>query len=85
MPGTIYNFTQEAERVELALRKQFPNDTIDTSEGYNGRVHVKVVSKRFNRMNEAQKQDILWEALKSELGSDAQSVSLALAYGKDEL
>ena len=85
MPGTIYNFAEEAKRVEEVLRKQFPQDAIDTSEGYNGRVHVKVVSKYFNGKNEAQKQDILWEMLKSELGQGAQAVSLALAYGTDEL
>ena len=55
MQRTIYNFAEEAKRVEEALRKQFPQDNIDTSEGYNGQVHVKVVLNYFNGKNEAQK------------------------------
>ena len=85
MPETIYNFNKESTRVEQALRTKFPQDTIDTTEGYNGRVHVKVVSKLFNGKNESEKQDYLWSLLREKLGPDAQAVSLALAYGTDEL
>ena len=85
MADIAFNFTVEAERVTEALRREFPQDTIDTTEGYNGRVHVKVVSRRFNGKLEAEKQQILWDMLREHLGPDAEAVSLALAYGTDEL
>ena len=67
-----------------ALRTVFPTDTIDTEEGYQGHVQVKVVSRRFNGKNEAEKQQIIWDILRERLASDAHAVSLALAYGTDE-
>ena len=85
MAELAFNFTEEARRVTAALRREFPQDTIDTTEGYNGRVHVKVVSRRFNGKPEAEKQQILWDMLRQHLGPDSQAVSLALAYGTDEL
>ena len=85
MPGTMFDYSVEAKRVVEALRKEFPTDTIDTSEGYNGRVHVKVVSRRFNGKSEAEKQDYIWNLLQDSLGENAQAVSLALVYGTDEL
>jgi acid stress-induced BolA-like protein IbaG/YrbA len=85
MPETGFDYQAEAERVREALRGAFPQDTIATDEGYNGRVHVKVVSERFNRRSEREKQDLLWEILRDRLGAEAQAVSLALAYGTDEL
>ncbi len=85
MPDITFNYDQEAERVVNALRTEFPTDTIDTTEGYNGRVHLKVVSRRFNGWNEAQKQAFIGELLRDKLGPNAQAVSLALVYGTDEL
>lgn len=84
MPEVLFDYQTEAERVREALRAAFPHDTIATDEGYNGRVHVKVVSERFNRRSEREKQDLLWEILHDRLGAEAQAVSLALAYGTDE-
>jgi stress-induced morphogen len=83
--GLVYNYNEEAGRVLEALRKDFPTDTIDTSEGYNGRVHLKVVSRRFNGMSEPEKQKYIWDLLRDRLGEGAQAVSLALVYGTDEL
>ena len=85
MTHVAYNYQNEAKRVVEALRREFPQDTIDTSEGYNGRVHLKIVSRRFNGMSEKEKQNYIWDLMNSELGPDAQSVSLALVYGTDEL
>ena len=83
---TEYNYAEIAPKVKDALRRAFPdNSTIVTSEGYGGRVHAKVVSERFNGINEREKQDILWNALRGELKEEALAVSLALAYGTDEL
>lgn len=85
MPELLFNYQTESERVKSALRLIFPHDTISMDEGYNGRVHVKVVSERFNGRSEQEKQNLIWEMLSDSLGSDAQAVSLAMAYGTDEL
>ncbi len=84
MPEITFDYQTESRRVKEALRAAFPQDTIATDEGYNGRVHVKVVSEQFNRRSEREKQDLIWEILRDKLGSNAQAVSLALAYGTDE-
>ncbi len=85
MPEVVFDYQTESRRVKEALRTAFPHDTIATDEGYNGRVHVKVVSERFNRRSEREKQDLIHEILRDTLGADAQVVSLAMAYGTDEL
>ena len=76
MEETKFNYIQESPRVTEALREEFPTDTIDTTEGYNGRIHVKLVSRRFNGMSEAEKQAFIWDLLRDKLGPDAQAVSL---------
>ncbi len=55
------------------------------TEGYQGRVHVLVVSSKFNDLPEHARQDLLWGILKAELAEEAQGVSFAIAYGTDEL
>jgi hypothetical protein len=47
MSEQAFNYEQESRRVEKAVSEAFPHDTIaiDTDEGYNGRVHLKVVSR----------------------------------------
>ena len=85
MPDTIFDYNLESQRVVNALRPEFPTDTIDTREGYHGRVHLALVSRRFNGWSEAQKQAFIGDLLRDKLGPDAQAVSLALVYGTDEL
>lgn len=85
MLNTKFNYEVEAQRVVEVLRQEFPTDTIDTNEGYNGRVHVKLVSRRFNGMNEQEKQQFIWDLFRDKLDADAQVISLALVYGTDEL
>ena len=81
-----YDYAVLAPRVKAALRRAFPdNSTIVTNEGYGGRVQAKVVSEQFNGMTERDKQAYIWDALNDELKEDARVVSLALAYGTDEL
>jgi len=81
----LCSITKQSQRVKEALRAVFPQDTTATNEGYNGRVHVKVVSERFNRRSEREKQDMIFQIPRDQLGADAQAVSLAMAYGTDEL
>lgn len=85
MPDILFDYQLESEKVKKALRPAFPQDTIATDEGYNGRVHLKVVSERFNGRSERAKQDMIWEILRDKLKEDSQAVSLAMAYGTDEL
>jgi len=85
MLNTKFNYEVEAQRVVEVLRQEFPTDTIDTNEGYNGRVHVKLVSRRFNGMNEQEKQQFIWDLFRDKLDTDAEVISLALVYGTDEL
>ncbi|GDX41051.1 hypothetical protein LBMAG21_13430 [Armatimonadota bacterium] len=85
MVSAKYNYEEQAQRVVEVLRQEFPTDTIDTNEGYNGRVHVKLVSRRFNGMNEQEKQQFIWDLFRDKLDADAQVISLALVYGTDEL
>lgn len=81
-----YDYAALAPKVKAALRRAFPeNSTIVTSPGYKGRVHAKIVSEQFNGMTERDKQAYIWDALNDELKEEAQVVSLALAYGTDEL
>ena len=85
MASPIFDYQTESVRVEEALREDFPKDTIDTSEGYKGRVHVKLVSRFFNGKSEQEKQAYIWDLLKDKLRDNAQAVSLALVFGTDEL
>ena len=85
MAATQFEYDKVASEVETAVRKAFPRAFVDLSEGYLGRVHLVVVSRDFDGLSEKQKQDKLWEVLRAELGSAAQAVSLAMAWGVDEL
>ena len=85
MAAQTFRFEELAPKVVAALRGEFPTDTIDVTEGYQGRVHVLVVSSKFNDLSEHARQDLLWGILKAELAYEAQGVSFAIAYGTDEL
>src|SRR5438105_1677095 len=85
MAVTTYDYEATAQRVVDALREHFPTDTIDTRPGFQGRVHLILVSRRFNGLTERQKQDLIWEILKATLGDDLPAVSMAIVYGTDEL
>jgi stress-induced morphogen len=85
MAAVEYDYKAVAERAVEALRGAFPNSVIETEESYRGRVHVRIVSPSFNGKNEQEKQALLWDVLRAELEDDAQAVTLALAYGMDEL
>jgi RNA binding exosome subunit len=48
------------EALRRAFRKEFPQDTVDVSDGYAGNIHVMVVSRRFDKLSERKKQDMMW-------------------------
>jgi acid stress-induced BolA-like protein IbaG/YrbA len=82
---TVVDYAELAPRVEQALKKVFPLDTIVVEPGYQGRVRAKVVSQKLNGMTEQQKQQYLWEILEAGLGDEARWVSFIIGYGTDEL
>ena len=49
--------------IAKAFRANFPNDTVDVSDGYKDNIHVLVVSSRFEKMTEKKKQDWMWSIL----------------------
>lgn len=61
-----------------------PHIAVGTEEVDDGRVFVKVVSPQLNGKSEREKQDIVWEALNA-LKENKQAVSMALAFGTDEI
>lgn len=54
---------QVKAELERAFREEFPHDTVDISDGYQENIHVVVVSRRFDRMDEQAKQDLLWKVI----------------------
>ena len=81
-----YNYQEIHRRVIEALRQQYPQDTIATEPGYQGRVHLKIVSEKFNGMLDRQKIELIRNFLRDKLGSvDEQGVSVVTVYGTDEL
>ena len=82
-----YDYAESASQVKSALRKAFgENATLVTNEGYNGRIHLKVVSERFNGMNGSERQQYVWDAIQDELDTKMrEAISLVLCYSTDEL
>ena len=67
--------------LESAIRAEFPNDTVDISDGYKDNIHVLVVSRRFDKMTDEEQRDLLW-GLIDQAGLDEGEkalISLALA------
>jgi hypothetical protein len=46
--------------LEVAIRAEFPKDTVDVSDGYRDNIHILVVSRRFDKMTEDEQRDLLW-------------------------
>jgi len=80
-----YDYDELSSKVAEALRREFPEGLVHTAEGHKGRVRVLIVSKKLDGVSERLKQAYIWEVLQAELGQDARGVSLAIAYGTDEL
>lgn len=76
------------KRIYDALKTEFPDDTVDVSDGYRDNIHVLVVSKKFDRCSESKKRTLLWEAIiaNENLNEDElDKISLLLAYSPKEL
>ena len=84
-PTFVYQQIEPQVREILTGAVQPENVLINTEEVDNGRVFVKIVSPYFNGRSEREKQNIVWDALKAQLGEGSQAVSLVLPFGMDEL
>ena len=86
MPALLFNYAQVSVEVRDTLQRAFgPNAAIRTDEGEGGQVYVRIVSDRFDDMSDTVKQDMIWNALRQEMGPEAQAVALVLAFGTDQL
>jgi stress-induced morphogen len=85
MAQDTFEYQAVADHVTQVLRVAFPDAAIQTERGWQGRVHVRIISPQFNGLREADKQEMVWTALRASLGEDAQAVSLVLVFGMDEL
>lgn len=79
--------TQLKQKIDDILRKRFPGETVDVSDGHGDNIHVVVVSRQFDGLREKEKQDLLWRAIDESDLSDAEKVkiSLILPYSPADL
>jgi stress-induced morphogen len=55
------------KKIYDTLKKHFPDDTVDVSEGWEKNLHVVVVSRKFDGLREREKLDLLWSLLEKDL------------------
>lgn len=69
------------------FRREFPTDTVDVSNGYQGNIHILVVSRRFDQMSEREKPGYMWKIIdETELSDDEKGlVSMVLPLSPAEL
>ena len=82
MQAQVQRGREEVKQIiRQAIRKEFPTDTIDVTDGYKENVHVMVVSRRFDDMPERAKHDLLWEIIdKGTDLSDEEKGLISLLY-----
>lgn len=85
MPEITYDYQRIAPTVETALREEFGDAGIFLSQGYGGRVHVKIISRKFNDSSSSDRQAYVFDVLRAKLGDDSQAVTLVTALSPDDL
>jgi hypothetical protein len=73
--------------LEASFRKEFPQDTVDISDGWADNIHVLVVSRKFDTMQESIKTDMMWTLVRR-AGLDQEEerlISLALALSPADI
>jgi hypothetical protein len=87
-PRTHRKSRKEVKAVlEGVFRREFPNDTVDVSDGYRDNIHVIVVSRRFDRMAERKRGSLMWSILdRAPLTKDEKlKVSLLYALSPEQI
>jgi acid stress-induced BolA-like protein IbaG/YrbA len=83
---TALGYEEVADEVKRALRSAFQgNSLIETTPFQADKVEVVVVSAELNGKSPLERQDAIWDVIKSALGDRARRVALVMAYGTDEL
>lgn len=85
MPELTFDYKTEAPRVKKTLEAALPGCAVYTSEGYKGRVHVKVIADQFVGKSPEDRQAYVYDILRSVLGSGSQVVTLVSAYSPEEV
>ena len=82
-----YRRDEVKRKVHSAFREEFPTDTVDISDGYQENIHVLVVSRRFDGMSEAEKQDVMWGVIDAaDLGAAEKAlISLVMPLSPEEI
>jgi hypothetical protein len=63
-----------------AFRERFPHDTVDISDGYKENIHVMVVSREFDELEERQKQELMWEIIDNTQLTEDEKTLISLVY-----
>jgi hypothetical protein len=66
--------------LKAAFKNEFPDDTVDISDGYKDNIHVLVVSRRFDSMPESHKRDLLWSIIDDTSLTKDQKGLISLVY-----
>lgn len=74
------NRDQVKQVLHQAFRQRFPKDTVDVSDGYRENIHVMVVSREFDPLTEAQKQDLMWGILDASELTEPEKRLVSLLY-----
>jgi len=85
--GALFDWDQFVRRVKTVLNDEFPNaDALKFEVNEDGeKIMGYVVSKEFSGMEDADRQDRVWDVLESALSPTEQSRILSvLAYTPDE-
>ncbi len=82
----MFDYAQMSSMVRETLQEAFgPNAAVRTDEGNSGNVYVRIVSDRFDGLNERAKQELIWDVLRQNLKEESQAVALVLAFGTDQI
>lgn len=86
MPTIPFNYQHISGQVRRTLQTAFgPNAAVRTDEGEAGHVYVRIVSDRFDGLDDLTKQNMVWKTLRQEMHEEAQAVALVLAFGTDQI
>jgi hypothetical protein len=76
-------------RIREALKQGYfkdPEDLVDVSDGYDGNVHVVIVSRKFDGRRMKEKHDLIWTELTGHLRPEEWGqVTLSIGVSPEEI
>ena len=85
MSAPSFPYQQIAPRVRAVLGKAFNEAGIFLSEGYLGRIHVKIVDHAFDNLSPSDRQATVYDVIRAELGADSQAVTFVTAISPNDI